>query len=269
MPTAVERLLDSFLKLDDQPGQIKLDNAFSQIDSDLQKLLGASTDDFLKLEHGTPGPSVFDTIGHEFLKVGDDFQKLDTGMQLIDQFVVKYNPGLQPDFQALDLAIKGESEDHKHPGDDFMKLGSSNSLEAFHIKLDGIANDFLTLSGDSATTGDAFMKLGGDFNKLAGNSDHPSPFAGAYKELGGDFQKVGEIFENISFDYHKLETTMQGGGGGSGISPSLSTADAGVGLVGVALTALSNDFHQLGTALSDLAGGATTLIDDLSHHHSS
>jgi hypothetical protein len=50
MPTAVERLLDSFLKFDGLREQGALNDAFVKIDDTIVNLANASADDFLKIK---------------------------------------------------------------------------------------------------------------------------------------------------------------------------------------------------------------------------
>src|SRR5436853_153695 len=83
---------------------------------------------------------------------------------------VKLNTGLESDFLFLDHKIETSATDLKLIGLDFIKLHTSPSLDAFHLKLDGIGSDFFKLSADMAANSDAFHKLGADFLKLGGNS---------------------------------------------------------------------------------------------------
>ena len=86
MPTAVERLLDSFLKIEGirDPG---LNQAFSNIDGDLVKLTNATGDNFHQFEHKHKIENDLNEIGDAFLKLGVGFHKVETAGHLIDNFI--------------------------------------------------------------------------------------------------------------------------------------------------------------------------------------
>jgi hypothetical protein len=276
MPTAVERLLDSFLKLNDRHEQGALNDAFLKIDDDLLKLSTASTDSFLKIEHEHSLKIDFDVIGDGFLKLGQDFHKIDTALGLIDNFVVKATdgaPGLGSDFALLDHKISAAAADLKILGSDFLKLDTSPDMDAFRLKIAGIADDFLKLGADMAANADAFHKLGDDFLRLAGG-DKVSPLDLAYKEFGGDLKIVGDQFGVLAGDFLKLDQAMHGSGGGAGIVESGGGGGAGTvesagggggaGVVGFALLTLYQDFHTLGAALGEMGDGSVRVISELS-----
>jgi hypothetical protein len=272
MPTAVERLLDSFLKLIDRRQQGALDDAFLKIDADLLKLSTASADTFLKIEHDHSVKIDFDVVGDAFLKLGQDFHKVDTALGLIDDFVVKLAgvptpgsvdgaPGLGSDFSLLDHKISASAADLKILGSDFLKLDASPNMDVFRLKIAGISDDFLKLGGDMAANGDAFHKLGDDFLKLAGGNE-VSPLDRAYKEFGGDLKIVGDQFDVLAGDFLKLDQAMHGSGGGAGI---VESGGGGAGVVGPALITLYQDFHTLGAALGEMGDGSVRVISELSH----
>jgi hypothetical protein len=277
MPTAVERLLDSFLKLDGIGGrreQAALDNAFLKIDADLLKLSNANADNFLKIEHDRSLKLEFDVIGEAFLKLGSDFNRGATAARLVDQFVLKLSgsptvgsvdgaPSPQADFLFLDHKLEASATDLKILGADFLKLDTSRTVEAFQHKVTGIGNDFLKLGADMAADRDAFLKLGADFLKL-GAAENPSPLDLAYKELGGEMRTVGSEFDALSTDFLKLGQAMQAAGDGS--VRALDASGGGAGAIGTAFTTLFHDFLKLDTGLAALGGGAATLIGDLAHH---
>src|SRR6266851_7273460 len=158
MPTAVERLLDSFLKFDTADEQLKLDNAFQKIDEAFLKLSSVNGDgfNFLKIEHELQGP--FNVIGQGFLKVGIDFHKVDTAENLTGNFVVKLLgdhkigdllPAVQVDFKALDLKIDAVSTDLKIVGVDFLKLDSSPNQQVFDHKVQTASVDCRKAGGDA------------------------------------------------------------------------------------------------------------------------
>jgi hypothetical protein len=275
MPTAVERLFDSFLRFTGVREQAALNDAFLKIDGDLLKLSTASADSFLKIEHERSLKIDFDVVGDAFHKLGNDFLKIDLGMRLVDDFVVKVAgaptpgsvdgaAGLQADFVALDHKISTSATDLKILGADFLKLDHSPTVEVFQAKIAGISDDFLKLGADMAADRDAFLKLGADFLKLGGG-EHPSPLDLAYKEFGGELQTVGRQFDALSTDFLKLNDALHGGGGGAGTVES-ATGGGGAGVVGTALMTLYQDFHTLGADLGALGDGAVEVVEDLDHH---
>ena len=278
MPTAVERLFDSFLRFAGIREQAALNDAFLKIDDDLLKLSTATTDSFLKIEQERSLKIDFDVIGDAFHKLGNDFLKIDLATRLVDDFVVKGSaltpgsvdgaPGLQTDFVTLDHKMNTSGADLKILGTDFLKLDTSPNRDVFELKLAGIGSDFLKLHDDMAADRDAFLKLGADFLKLGGGTDRASPLDLAYKELGGELQTVGRQFDALANDFLKLDAALHGGGGGAGRGTD-SSAGGGGGAgdqVGVALIHLFQDFHVLGADLGALGDGAVKVIEDLNHH---
>ena len=201
MPTAVERLLDSFLKLNN-PQQDALNDAFNKIDDTLLKISSANTDDFLKIEHDRAIKGEFAVIGDAFLKLSNDFHKISIAGELIDQFTLKLavgatngggGSGAQADFLKLDQKVNTTSEDLKIVGLDFLKIHTATTPDSFQLKLTGLSDDFLKLNADMLADGGAFRDLGADFLKLGGSTDSPSRLDLAYKEFGGDLQLVAQI----------------------------------------------------------------------------
>src|SRR5260370_39237278 len=136
MPTAVERLLDSFLKFDTAGQQLKLDNAFLKIDEAFLKLSNVNGDgfNFLKIEHDLKLQETFNVVGDAFIKLGDDFQKVETAEHITGNFVARLLrdhkigdllPAVDQDFKVLDHKIGSTSTDLKILGVDFLKLDSS------------------------------------------------------------------------------------------------------------------------------------------------
>jgi hypothetical protein len=281
MPTAVERLLDSFLKLagfGDRREQDVLNDAFLKIDGDLLKLSSANADTFVKLEHNHALKLDFDVIGDAFIKLSRSFDHIALAGALVDDFVLKLTgatsgvftaasvvgdgvPNQQADFLKLDGTLKTSATDLKILGTDFLKLDTSPNLEVFQLKIRGVSDDFLKLSGDMAANRDSFLKLGDDFLKLGGNVENPSPLDFAYKELGGELNAVGSQFGALSTDFFNLVPAVQaGGGGGSGVTASDGFVKLSVGLD---LMTLSQDFHKLDVALGEVGDGAAAVVGDL------
>jgi hypothetical protein len=278
MPTSVERLLDSFLKLagfDDRRGQDALNDAFLKIDGDLLKLSSANADTFVKLEHDRSIKLDLDVIGDAFIKLSNSFEHIALAGALIDDFVVKVTgattgvftadavdvaPSPQADFIKLDGTLKTSAADLKILGTDFHKLDTSPNLDVFELKIKGLSDDFLKLSGDMSANRDAFIKLGTDF-KVLGGVENPSPLDFAYKELGGELLAVGSQFGALSADFLNLVPAVQIGGGGG---PSLTASDSSVKLsLGLGLMTLGQDFHKLDVALGQVGDGASDVIVDL------
>jgi hypothetical protein len=281
MPTAVERLFDSFLKLDGIDGrheQSVLNNAFVKIDSDLLKLSSANTDTFVKIEHDRSVKLEFDVIGDAFIKLAGDFNKIASAGMLVDNLVIKLAgsptnllvegaPNPQADFLLLDQKISTSATDLKILGADFIKLDTSPNLEEFQLKIRGIGNDFVKLGTDMAADSDAFLKLGADFVKLGGG-ENPSPLDLAYKELGGELQTVGMQFAALSTDFIKLDQALLGNGGivsDPVLTDSINGSVAGPGPIGASFMTLFQDFHLLDTALGKVGDGAAAVIGDLIH----
>jgi hypothetical protein len=283
MPTAVERLFDSFLKLagfdNNRHQQAELNEGFLKIDGDLLKLSSASPDTFLKVEHDRSLKLDFDVIGDAFIKLGRSFGQIASAGAVIDEFVLKLTgmtnafpgvattaavvggpPNPQADFLKLDGALKISAADLKTLGADFLKLDTSPNLAAFQHKLMGVSGDFHKLGGDMADNSAAFLKLGSDFLKL-GDVANPSPLDLAYKELGGELQTVGSRFDALASDFHKLGQDLQGNGGTGGVGAA--AAVSGPGMIGADFMTLSQDFHKLDTALDRLGDGAAAVVNDL------
>jgi hypothetical protein len=263
MPTAVERLFDSFLNFDNAGEQLKLDDAFLKIDDAFLKLTDVNGDgfNFLKIEHDPNLMGTFNVVGESFIKVGVDFQKVDTALKLTDQFVTNLMgdhkigdllPAVDQDFKFLDHKIETTSTDLKILGVDFLKLDSSPNLEVFDHKVHTVADDFLKLGADMAADRDAFLKLGTDFLKLGGtDGEKGSPLDQAYKEFGGELAGIGRTFDTLAADFLKLGDALHGGGGGAGDSANT---------IGGTLSLIYREFHLLDGALAALGGGATELI---------
>jgi hypothetical protein len=272
MPTAVERLLDSFLKLTGIQDRGALNEASLKIDDAFLKLSTSNEDNFLKIE-GSPFIKFdFEKIGDSFLKLGSDFHKISVASEVLDEVVLKLTGspttdsvdagrGLQGDFLKLDQTLKITSTDLKLLGTDFLKLDTSPNLDVFQQKAGAVASDFLKLGTDMAADQAAFLKLSTDFLKLDQGGDRPSPLDLAYKEFGGELQAVGDTFGLLATDFLKVsEAVAQGGGGGTG-----RTADFKVGgdSIGAALTLLYQHFHALDLKLDALGDGSVRLIRDL------
>jgi hypothetical protein len=280
MPTAVERLLDSFLKIEGtEQGSLKLNNAFLKIDDDLLKLSNANADNFLKIEHQGALKIDFNVIGDAFLKLGADFHRVDTALDLIGDFVVKgladgsvdVVSNLKAAFESADHKTSILATDLKIFGLDFLKLDTSPNLASFELKLRGIGDDLHKLSTDMTAEGQAFLKLSTDFVEL-GRGDNPLDLA--YKEFGGELLKISNDFGLLAGDFLKLDEALHGSGGGAGRGEAgggggAGTGEAGggggAGKVGTAFMALMQDFHVLGSDLGALGHGAATVIADQSH----
>lgn len=278
MPTAVERLLDSFLKLTGIRGQGALNEAFLKIDDAFLKLSTSTEDNFLKIE-GSPFIKFdFEKIGDSFLKLGSDFHKISVAGEVVDQAVLKLagsptvdsvdtGRGLQGDFLKLDQTLKITSTDLKILGTDFLKLDTAPNLDVFQQKVDVVAGDFLKLGTDMAADRVAFLKLSADFLKLDQGGDRPSPLDLAYKELGGELQAVGDTFGLLATDFLKVGEAVAHGSGGAGRISDLNTVAGGGGgssdTIGAALTLLYQHFHALDLKLDALGDGSVRLIRDL------
>src|SRR5258708_10418594 len=92
MPTAVERLLDSFLKFDGAGEQALLGDAFVKIDATIVNLANASADDFLKIKLQSDLQGEFNVIGGSFLKLRRRFPKDAPARQLVDHVLLKISP---------------------------------------------------------------------------------------------------------------------------------------------------------------------------------
>ena len=276
MPTAVERLLESFLKLTGIRDQGALNEASLKIDDAFLKLSNANADDFLKIERSGFLKFEFEKIGDSFLKLGDDFHKISVAGEVLDQTVLKLTGGStnlsvdggpQADFLKLDTALKATSTDLKILGTDFLKLDTSPNLEVFDHKASVVVDDFLKLSSDMAADRVAFLKLSADFLKLSQGDDRPSPLDLAYKELGGELQAVGDTFGLLATDFLKVgDAVAHGTGGGAGRPGDANAAGGGGGAgdqIGAALTLLYQHFHALDLKLDALGDGSVRVIHDL------
>lgn len=283
MPTAVERFLDSFLKLagfDGRQEQAALDNAFLKIDGDFLKLSSANADAFLKIEHAPALKHDFHVIGDAFLKLGQDFGKIAFAGALVDDFFLKITaattaevtaaavegaPNPQADFLKVDAALKISAGDLKILGTDFLKLDTSPNQDVFQHKLAAVSDDFLKLGNDTAADRAAFLKLGADLVRL-GTVENPSPLDFAYKELGGELQTVGSVFGALSQDFFNLGAAVQhGGGGGAGMPTADVSTQPNIGL---AFMTLNQDFLKLDKALGAVGDGAADVIGGLFHQGS-
>jgi hypothetical protein len=277
MPTAVERLVDSFLKFAGLRDQGALHEATLKIDEAFLKLSTANADDFLKIESHGFLKFEFEKIGDSFIKLGSDFQKVSVGAELVDQVVLKLTGsptgdstdarGPQADFVALDHKLNTTSLDLKILGADFLKLDTSANAAEFQQKGNVVADDFMKLGADMAADQAAFLKLGADFIKLGGNSDSSSPLDRAYKELGGELQAVGDAFGVLATDFVRVGDAVahgSGGGGGAGRPGDGGQGGGGSGdPIGAALTLLYQDFHALDLKLDAAGDGSVRLIRDL------
>lgn len=279
MPTAVERLLESFLKLTGIRDQGALNQASLKIDDAFLKLSNANEGNFLKIE-GSPFIKFdFEKIGDSFIKLGDDFHKISVAGELIDQAVLKLTGGptvtsvdgggsVQDDFLKLDDTLKTTSTDLKILGTDFLKLDTAPNLEVFDHKASVVAGDFIKLGSDMAADRLAFLKLSADFLKLSqSGGDRPSPLDLAYKELGGDLKAVADTFGLLAGDFVNVgDAVAHGTGGGAGRPGDANAAGGGGGAgdqIGAALTRLYQDFHALDIKLDALGDGSVRLIHDL------
>jgi hypothetical protein len=266
MPTAVERLLDSFLKFDTVGEQLKLDNAFQKIDEALLKLSDVNGDgfNFLKIEHDLKLQETFNVIGEGFLKVGIDFQKVDTALKLTDQFVIKLMgdikigdllPAIDQDFSALDQKVDAVSTDIKYAGLDFLKLGSSPNQQVFDHKIQAASSDFLKLGTDTSAAAGAFLKLGEDFIAMRKAGGDPK-LLDAYEGFGDELVTIGQTLDTLAGDFLKLGDALHGAGGGGGAGDAANT-------IGGTLTLIYQEFHLLDQKFEALGDGSVRLISEL------
>lgn len=264
MPTAVERLLDSFLKFDTAREQLKLDNAFLKIDEAFQKLSNVNGDgfNFLKIEHELKLHETFNVIGEGFIKLGVDFHKVDTAENLTGNFVVKLLgdhkigdllPAIDQDFKFLDHKIDAVSTDLKIVGLDFLKLDSSPNQRVFDHKVQTASSDFLKLGGDTSAAGDAFIKLGEAFITLRKAGGDPK-LIDAYEQFGGELVTIGQTLDTLAADFLKLGDALHGGGGGEGDSANT---------IGGTLSLIYQQFHFLDQKFEALGDGSVRLISEL------
>ncbi len=279
MPTAVERLLESFLKLTGIRDQGALNEATLKIDDAFLKLSNANADDFLKIESSGFLKFEFEKIGDSFIKLGDDFHKISVAGEVIDQTVLKLTGtptvnsvdgggSVQDDFLKLDDTLKTTSTDLKILGTDFLKLDTSPNLEVFDHKASVVVGDFIKLGTDMAADRLAFLKLSADFLKLSqGGGETPSPLDLAYKEMGGDLRAVGDTFGLLATDFVNVgDAVAHGTGGGAGRTFDVKVTGGGGGsgdTIGAALTLLYQHFHALDLKLDALGDGSVRLIHDL------
>lgn len=269
MPTAVERLLDSFLKFDNAREQLKLDDAFLKIDEAFQKLANVNGDgfNFLKIEHDLKLAQTFNVVGQAFDKVGDDFHKVETADRLIADFTVKLLGdhkvssdvlgAIKIDFAVLDHKISAISTDLKILGGDFLKLDSSPNQRVFDHKVETLGTDMRKAGGDASAAGQAFLNLGQDFLKLQSSREgDQSPLDLAYKEFGGDLIDIGRTFGTLADSFLKLDDALHGTGGGGG-------AGDGANTIGGALQLIYQQFHALDIKFAALGDGSVRLIDEL------
>jgi hypothetical protein len=256
MPTAVERLLDSFLRFGDRNGAA-LEDAFQSIDDDLAKLLNADPGTFLKIEHDQDVHQDFNLIGRTFLTIGHDFHIGAQAGELIDNFLLKEfglnkgdaPPPPQSDFLALDHDLEQTAKDLRHAGLDFLKLTTAHDPDAFAVKLDRAAADFVKIEGDLLADSESMAKLGADVIQLAALPNPPSTQQ-ALTDFGAELQTVAGQFQDLAKDFAQLGDATQN-------AP---------GAVGQALMVLMQDFHALGVEVAKVGVEANALIDE-SHGH--
>lgn len=266
MPTAVERLLDSFLNFDTSSEQRKLDQAFVKIDEAFATLSDFNGDgvNFLEVEHQQKGS--FNVVGNAFIKLGADFQQVATAERLTDKFVVKllddHKPGellpaVQTAFKELELKIRDTSTDLKLMGVDFIRLDSSPNAETFDHKTAVLAGDFVKVGADMLADRDAFIKLGNDFLELAtkAGEDPKSSLDDAYKEFGGELLSIGQTFDTLSADFAKIGEALTGPG--SGPNEEEST-------IGRTLSLVFEQLHFLDAQFAKMGDGSVRLINALS-----
>jgi hypothetical protein len=253
MPTAVERLLDSFLSFADRNGTA-LQDAFREIDDNLAKLLNGDPGSFLQVEHEPDVHQDFNLIGRTFLTIGQDFHKSAQAGELVDNFVLKafgFNKGDAPtgpqtDFLALDRDLEETAKDLKHAGLDFLRLTTAHDQGAFAAGLDKIAGDFSGLAGDVSADGNALAKLGADLIQLGGLAN-PPPVQQALTGFGTELQTVAGQFGDLAKDFVQLSDATH----------------AAPGSVGLAFMSLMQDFHDLGAEAASVGAGANALLHDL------
>jgi len=253
MPTAVERLLDSFLAFADRNGPA-LQAALRRIDDDFAKLLNASPKGFREIEHDRAVHHDFNLIGRTFLTIGQDFHLGAQAGELVDRFVLKdfdvgkgdTPPQAQTDFLAVDRSLEETAKDLKHTGLDFLKLTTAHNPDGFAARLDAISTDFTELAGDLSAGGDSLGKLGADLIQLGGLALPPSAQR-ALTEFGGELQTVAGQFHDLAQDFVHLSDATH----------------AEPGAVGPAFMALMQDFHDLGAEAAKVGVGASALLHDL------
>jgi hypothetical protein len=277
MPTAVERLLDSFLKLTGVDDRGALDEATLKIDDAFLTLSTASTDTFHKIENLGFIKFSFEKLGDSFIKLSDDFHKITVAEDAFGDAVLKLtgNPngdavgGLRTDFAMLDHKLSATSDDLKILGTDFLKLDTAPNFADFQQKWNALGGDFHKFSGDIAAAVDAFHKVSEDFLKLSQGGDRPSPVDLAYKELGGELQSVGDTLGLVAGDFLKIgDAVAATGGAGAGRPGDATSATGGAGAgtpdpIGAALQLLFQHFHDLDVKLNALGDGSVRVLDSL------
>jgi hypothetical protein len=282
MPTAVERLLDSFLKLDGLDDRGALNQANLKIDDAFLKLSTASADDFLKIENLGFIKFAFEKLGDSFLQLGDDFHKVTVATDAFGDAVLKLAPpppigtdsvdrggGLQADFIGLDHKLSDVSQDLKILGSDFLKLDTAPNFADFQQKWNALSGDFHALGGDTVEAVDAFHKLSLDFLKLGQGGDRPSPLDLAYKELGGELQSLSDGFRLLVADFANIGDAFahgSGGGGGAGRPGDPNAAGGGGGAggpIGGALALLYQHFHDISVDLGAFGDGSVRVLEAL------
>ena len=253
MPTAVERLLDSFLRFADRNGAA-LQAAFEDIDDNLDKLLNGDPANFLKIEHDRTVHGEFNLIGRTFLTIGQDFHIGAQAGALVDNFVLKdlgikksdTPPAAQNDYLALDDNLEETAKDLKHTGLDFLKLTTAHNPGAFADRLDKIAGDFTEVAGDLSQDSTSLDKLGGDLVQL-GSLPNPPSVQEALTGFGVELQTVAGQVHDLAQDFVQLS-------GATHNAP---------GTVGQAFMAAMQNFQDLGAEAAKLGAGANALLHDL------
>jgi hypothetical protein len=274
MPTAVELkfadLLETFLKLDGIDGrgeQSLLTDAFHKVDTAFLKLNGATSEDFLKLEHKYD--PVTDAIGEAFVKLSGNFGGIaELGLDLDRLFSANGGPTkasvdtISPsaDFLKLDAALTADASDLKSFGSDFLKLDSAPTVADFLKMETALGDGSVRLATDMGDSAKFFTQLGEDFLKIAPTSvDTATPLQMEFLKLGQALEAVGNQFGPLATDFTQLSSDFYAyGGGGAGTNANGALLPAVQ--LGADLMTVNQDFLKLDGALHNVATPAAETV---------
>ena len=244
--------VDAFIWFEKYQPSKKLDDIFLKIDDMFLKL--ASADAYY---HGKIFPKVeidkaMHQVGADFHKLSDQFYKLEVAAKHFDQKHQAFDrlpgggDGMPMESMSINFSkISYMQLDLDRIGADFIKLDTAPTAKLWPEKWHPLVDDFIKLSSDFAATGERFKKISLDYQKVDG-----TPFGLDYKAAGDAFFKLGQEFDLLASDSlavsSAITTDASGGGGGSGL-PTGKPGDAGA-----MLSKLFQDFQAFGDVLGSV-----------------